>query len=479
MKVKLLIPNLDPFRGRFRRQVKYSVFPPIALATLAGYLREDDEVVLQDENVERLDFADEPDLVGIKVQTSGARRAYEIADYYRSKGVPVALGGLHVTALPEEAAQHADSIFLGPAEDTWPVFLEHFRAGKPESRYQSTKRTLAGKPPIRRDLIKQNLYIAANSIAASRGCPHACDFCSNSYFFRGGKSFYTMTVEQTLAEIAALPGRHLYFLDDNIFGDKLFAATLFEALRGQGKIWQSAATVAAAFDEELLRKAADAGLRTLVVGFETLSTANLREHNKYHNLKRDYEDAIRRFHDAGIFVNATFIFGLDEDDETVFDRTVEWAVNQGIDTATFHILTPFPGTRLFTEMQSQGRLLTEDWNYYDTAHVVFKPAKMSPETLEAGYWRAYRNFYQWRAIFKSAAVKPQLADQLRHVAYTAAWAKSGLAWNLLSRAGMVGYFTPLLTSVLAGRKKANAKEILPDPVSVSRNVSALQRNQPE
>ena len=201
MKVKLILPALTEARSPLFRPIKYSLFPPLGLATLAGFLDDEDEANLQDEHVEALDLDDEPDLVVIQVYITSAYRAYRIADHYRRKGAYVVLGGLHVTSLPDEAAAHADTIFLGPGEDTWPRFLADFRRGAPEPLYRSQTRTLAGIPPIRRDLIKRHLYLVPNSIVVSRGCPHVCDFCYKEAFFEGGKSFYTQTVDAALAEI--------------------------------------------------------------------------------------------------------------------------------------------------------------------------------------------------------------------------------------------------------------------------------------
>jgi radical SAM superfamily enzyme YgiQ (UPF0313 family) len=243
MKVKMILPALTEATSPFWRPIKYSLFPPLGLATLAGYLHDDDEVDLQDEHVERLDLTGTPDLVVIQVYITSARRAYRLADEYRRRGVHVALGGLHVTSLPAEAAEHADTIFLGPGEDTWPQFLRDFRRGTPQRVYRSMVRTLAGLPRIRRDLIKRHLYLVPNSIVVSRGCPHVCDFCYKEAFFEGGRSFYTQTVDAALAEIERLPGRHLYFLDDHLFGDRRFASALFDGMRGMGRLWQAAGTV--------------------------------------------------------------------------------------------------------------------------------------------------------------------------------------------------------------------------------------------
>ncbi|MGW8250300.1 MAG: B12-binding domain-containing radical SAM protein, partial [Anaerolineales bacterium] len=391
MKVKMILPALTEAKSPFWRPIKYSLFPPLGLATLAGYLNESDQVTLQDEHVERLDLDDQPDLVVIQVYITSAKRAYQIADHYRLRGAHVCLGGLHVTSLPQEAARHADTIFIGPGEDTWPAFLRDFRLGQPGKLYRSRERTLYGAPPVRRDLIKRRMYLVPNSIVVSRGCPHTCDFCYKEAFYHGGKSFYNQAVDQALSEIERLPGRHLYFLDDHLLGHPRFAASLFDGMRGMRRLWQAAGTVQSVLRPKLLEKAAASGLRSLFVGFETLSAVNLRSQGKTHNLNRDYAAAIRRMHDLGVMVNASFVFGMDEDDESVFDRTVDWAVEHGIETATFHILTPHPGTALYERMAAQGRLTCDDWDLYDTRHVVFHPRRMSAATLEAGYWRAYRD----------------------------------------------------------------------------------------
>ena len=293
----MILPALTEATSPFWRPIKYSLFPPLGLATLAAYLGEDDDVEIQDEHVEALDLDDAPDLVVIQVYITSAHRAYRIADHYRARGAYVALGGLHVTSLPDEASAHADTIFLGPGEDTWPRFLSDFRRGGPQRVYQSTLRTLAGLPPIRRDLIKRRLYLVPNSIVVSRGCPHVCDFCYKEAFFEGGRSFYTQTVDAALAEIERLPGRHLYFLDDHLFGDRRFASALFEGMRGMGRLWQAAGTVNAVLAPGLLERAVDAGLRSLFVGFETLNPDNLVEQRKYQNMRRDYAAAVRRLHD--------------------------------------------------------------------------------------------------------------------------------------------------------------------------------------
>jgi radical SAM superfamily enzyme YgiQ (UPF0313 family) len=217
-----------------------------------------------------------------------------------------------------------------------------------------------------------------------------------------------------------------------------------------GRLWQAAATVQSVLRPGLLEKAVESGLRSLFVGFETLNPKNLQAQHKYQNINRDYSAAIRRLHDLGVMVNASFVFGMDDDDETVFDRTVEWAIEQGVETATFHILTPYPGTPLFQRLAAQGRITTTNWDLYDTRHAVFRPAKMTAEVLEAGYWRAYRDFYRWGSIFKGAWTKQGWADKLRHLGYAAGWKKFEPVWDWFIRAKRVSTMVPLLEVILAG-----------------------------
>jgi radical SAM superfamily enzyme YgiQ (UPF0313 family) len=450
MKIKMILPALTEAKSPFWRPIKYSLFPPLGLATLAAYLDENDEITLQDEHVEVLDLGDEPDLVVIQVYITSAYRAYEIADHYRAKGTYVCLGGLHVTSLPEEAQLHADTIFIGPGESTWPVFLHDFRHKSPKQKYVSEIRTLLNLPLPRRDLIKRHLYLVPNSIVVSRGCPHVCDFCYKEAFFEGGKSFYTLTVDRALAEIEGLPGRHLYFLDDHLFGNPHFSGALFDGMRGMGRLWQAAGTVQSILKPGLLEKAVLRGLRSLFVGFETLNPTNLVEHHKYQNLNRDYSTAIRRLHDLGVMVNASFVFGMDDDDESVFDRTVEWAIKQGIETATFHILTPYPGTALHKRIQSEGRITTSNWDMYDTRHTVFRPRRLTAESLEAGYWHAYQEFYRWKNILRSSQAHEGFPAQLRHIAYAGGWKKFEPMWDWIIRAERVSNLLPVLEKVLAG-----------------------------
>jgi radical SAM superfamily enzyme YgiQ (UPF0313 family) len=248
-------------------------------------------------------------------------------------------------------------------------------------------------------------------------------------------------------------------------------------MRGMGRVWQAAGTVDSILETRreprLLDQAAACGLRSLFVGLETINTASLVEQNKRQNVGRDYALAIERLHERGVMVNGSFVFGMDGDDGSVFDRTVEWAVRRGIETATFHILTPYPGTALYARMESEGRLLHRNWDLYDTRHTVFHPARMSPEALEAGYWRAYREFYRWPAIVKAAMTKPAWVGRARHFAYAAGWKKFEGLWDLVLRAKRVAHMRPVLEGVLGGRAstaEAPSRGVSLSPTEVGQHV---------
>src|SRR5262245_17152503 len=464
LRVTFVLPALTEATSPYWRPIKYSLFPPLGLATLAAYLSPDDEAVILDEHVEHVEsfeplaVDDRPDLVVIQVYITNAYRAYRLADRYRRRGSFVALGGLHVTSLPAEAQAHADAIFLGPGEQTFPQFLDDFRAGRPRKVYRSTSgRTLERLPPVRRDLIQRRRYLVPNSIVVTRGCPQHCDFCYKDAFFTGGRSFYTQRVDEALAEIARLPGRHLYFLDDHLLGDRRFAAALFDGMRGMNRLFQGAATVDSIMRGDLIERAADAGLRSLFVGFETLTPGNLARSNKIQNLGRDYRAVADRLHGLGIMINGSFVFGMDDDGEDVFRRTVDWAIEHGITTATFHIQTPYPGTKLFARMDHDGRIVTRNWDRYDTRHVVYLPARLRPARLEAGYRWAYREFYRWSSIGRASLAHGSLKHQAKHFFYATGWKKFEPVWDLVIRARQLRRMTPLLEAVLSKLTRIDAK----------------------
>ncbi len=450
MKVKFILPSLTEAKSPFWRPIKYSLFPPLGLATLASYLDKYDEAEIKDQHVEDINLNDSPDLVVIQVYITNAYRAYKIAQNYRSRGIYVAMGGLHVTSLPDEASKHADTIFIGPGEQTFPVFLNDFKKRQAKKSYISTKgRTIQNQPPIRRDLLNRNKYLVPNSLVISRGCPHHCNFCYKDSFFKGGKSFYTQQIDEILNEIDRLPGKHLYFLDDHMLGNSKLAYELFEGMSGMNRVFQGAATVQSILEGDLIEKAAKAGLRSLFIGFETFSNKNLQLSNKLQNQKYKYETAVQRLHDLGIMINGSFVFGLDNDDKDVFKRTVDWGVSNGITTSTYHVLTPYPGTQLYQSMEHENRVTTKDWSLYDTRHVVFKPQNLTPQELEQGYNWAYKEFYRWSNIANSSLKHSKIKHIIKHFAYTGGWKKFEKLWNLIIQTGGLKHMLPLLELILS------------------------------
>jgi radical SAM superfamily enzyme YgiQ (UPF0313 family) len=460
-KFKFILPALTEAESALWRPIKYSLFPPLGLATLAAWLGDGDEAEIVDQHVQTLDISDQPDVVAIQVYITNAYRAYRIADQYRARGVFVILGGLHVTSLPEEAAAHADAIFLGPAEDSFPRFLEDYRRGNAQRVYSSSVRTLQGIPPVRRDLIQRNRYLVPNSIVVTRGCPHHCEFCYKDAFFKGGRSFYTQQVDDALAEIERLPGRHLYFLDDHLLGQQRFARSLFAGMSGMGRIFQGAATIDSILRGDLIERAADAGLRSIFVGFESLQAQSLEQSNKRQNLGRDYSEAIDRLHGLGIMINGSFVFGLDGDASDVFRRTVDWAIQNGITTSTFHIATPYPDTAFHQQMEREGRLRSWNWDQYDTRHVVFQPRLLHAAELKQGYDWAYEEFYRWSAIARSSLFHGTAKHQLKHFFYAGGWKKFEPLWNMMIQLRKLDLMTPLLEGVLSTVTRTSVVDAVP------------------
>lgn len=459
MKIKMILPALTEAKSQYWRPIKYSLFPPLGLATLAAYCDENDEVMITDEHVEEIDLNDAPELVVIQVYITNAFRAYKLANHYKSKGSYVCLGGLHVTSLPQEAMLHADTIFLGPGEECWPRFLKDFKNKSAAKLYFSAERTLVNIPPVRRDLIKRQLYLVPNSIVVTRGCPHHCDFCYKDAFFENGKSFYTQQVDDALSEIERLPGKHLYFLDDHLLGNKNFASSLFQGMKGMNRVFQGASTIDAILRGNLIEEAVEAGLRSIFIGFETLNNDNLIQSNKKQNLGKDYAAAIQKLHSLGVMINGSFVFGLDDDNKDTFKRTVDWAVKNGLTTSTFHILTPYPGTRLYKQMIAENRILHCNWNLYDTRNVVYKTKNISAEELKQGYNYAYNSFYSWNNILKSSLQHQQLKHIIKHFAYAGGWKKFEPLWNFIIKTKALNKMLPLLENILSTAKKYPKQKI--------------------
>lgn len=390
-------PDIDRLGSRRRRA---SSMPKLTLPLLAVYANGLFDVHIIDETVEDIDFNIKADLVAITVVTQLAHRAYEIAQEFRRRGTKIVMGGFHVYFFPDEAAEHADSLVIGEAEGVWEQLLLDFLAGKMKRRYQrDTLHSLVGLRKPRIDLVKRGAYYTPNVIETARGCPHKCAFCAVTLFW--GHRHRFRPVPEVIDEIRSMPPGAIVFVDDNIIGSPSRAKELFKAMIPLKRKWSSQADMRLAKDPELLELCAKSGCQWLLMGIESINTQNLEDVGKTRvNRVEEYEESIRTIQAAGINVLGSFIFGLDHDDKTVFDNTVQFCVDNRMSGANFYIFIPLPFTRLFDKMEKEGRILHHDWSRYDGNHVVFRPMLMTPNELLEGYIYAYRSLYSIRSILK-------------------------------------------------------------------------------
>lgn len=400
MKLQLLLPAGEIHRnqtGIFKKELRYA---PLTLTTLAAMVPTElnADITIQDEGVQPLKLDFQADLVAISAITGTSLRSYAIADELRAKGHTVVFGGVHATLLPDEAAQHADTVVIGYAEQSWPQLLRDFAQGRMKRRYtQATGRVLS-VPPARRDLLDKKKYVTVHSIEATRGCPHKCDFCAvpaawpNTYAHR--------PIEDVVAELSTFADRKAIFIDLSPVEDVHYAKALYRAMIPLRMRWVGLATTRITEDDELLRLAAQSGCKGLLIGFESISQKTLNETHKGFHAARDYAEVVKKLHDYGIGIQGCFVFGFDNDDTSVFERTVEWVDKVKIDLPRYAVSTPFPGTGLFRRLEAQGRLLHKNWSLYDVEHVVHEPKNMSAERLQEGLEWAWRQSYSYRSIFR-------------------------------------------------------------------------------
>jgi radical SAM superfamily enzyme YgiQ (UPF0313 family) len=408
MKILLVLPAGEQVRVTEscrevprRAMLRFSVLP---LTVIAALTPREHEVRILDENVEPLDFDAGADLVGITFMTALAPRAYQIAREFRARGKTVVGGGYHATLVPEEAAAHFDAIVVGDAEGAWEQVLRDAAAGRLRPIYRGGCRT-AGQlqvPIPRRDLLArtEKHYVTINAVQAARGCNHGCRYCSVTAFHR--RTYRRRPVTDVIEELRGVP-RDFIFVDDNVAASREYAMELFRAMAPLGKRWVAQCSIEVADDPDLLGSMRAAGCRGLFIGVETVSAENLAAMQKEFNDSRRYAERLRAIHRRGIGVVAGMIVGLDSDDPTVFERCLEFLQRTRMDAVQLNILTPLPGTPLFEDMKSAGRVADWNWSRYDFRHVVFRPARMSAEQLQAGADWLYAQFYRldrilWRFL---------------------------------------------------------------------------------
>jgi len=396
-KLVLISPKGPLYRHRggiFGKGLRYM---PQTFPTLAALIPDDVEVELRchDEGIETIDpHTLEADLVGMTVITGSAPRSYELAAVFRSRGIPVVLGGPHITLAPEDAAPHADSIVLGWAEQSWPQLLRDWQAGRLQPRYDQQPDFDLRTPPPDRSVLPSRRYLTDAVFEATRGCIFKCDFCVSPAAW--GRRVWKKPVADVVADIRRHGRKRIIFVDLNLTADRAHALALFRALTPLKIKWFGLATTTLVDDEELLESCAESGCTGLLMGLESIDPGVLKRMNKTFNKPERYGRLVERLHAKGIALQGCFVFGQDGESPEVFERTARFAVEAGIDLPRFAISTPFPGTPLFQELEREGRLLHRDWSLYDGQHCVFQPDGLSPRDLEAGTERAWKIAYSLR-----------------------------------------------------------------------------------
>ena len=410
---------------------KHVLTPSLALTSIAATTPDHWSVAYWDENLLQgpPPFEPFPEVVGITVHLTFARRAFELADWYRRRGAKIVLGGLHVLSCPEEVTPHADAIAIGEGVQVWPEILKDIENDDLKPVYRGDfKRSYAAEPAPRRNILPRESFLTTSSLIATRGCHNRCGFC---YLATKGlhMPYRLREAEQIASEFIDDDQPYGVFIDNNLGSRPAYLRELCQALKPLNKIWSAAVTIDVTDDPALIREMALAGCTGVFVGFESLNETNLTASRKRTPAPDDYARRVAILHRYGIQVNGSFVLGFDHDGPDVFPRTVEWIEDNRLECATFHILTPYPGTPLFAQMESEGRLLHKNWDFYDTAHAVFKPSRMTADELEAGYAWCYERLFSHRSIWRRRPHDKH--SVLSYLAMSYLYKRSNAVWRFL------------------------------------------------
>ncbi|TRX02565.1 B12-binding domain-containing radical SAM protein [Candidatus Methylobacter oryzae] len=392
-RIHLINPKADTFATRplFFGKALYS--PVAGLLAVAALIPEDEyEIILTDENIEPIDFDLSVDMVGISAMTSYVNRGYEIADAFRVRGIPVIMGGVHVSYLPQEALKHADAVLVGEAELIMDKVLDDLKHGQLNGVYKAENlHSMINMPKPRQKLLKSNRYINKGFVQTSRGCHHGCTFCAEPTMY--GLRFRYRPIEDIIAEIEHIEERVILLNDSDFFGTPSRAMEVMKAFKGRGLKWQAAVNSRDANDERLLELAAESGCFMLSIGFESISKQTLRNVHKCQNNPESYRELVEKLHRYGIMVLGLFMFGFEGDEPSVFEETLKFNIEAKFDMCGYSLLTPYPGTINWFEMMRRKQIVSFDWDKYDQSHIVFKPAGLSADQLYRGYLDTYDSFY--------------------------------------------------------------------------------------
>lgn len=396
MKIAFLAPAgaMYRFNGTFKKALHYA---PLTLTTLAAYVPEDVEVEIFDETIEKIPLNLDADVVVMTSITGTSERVYKYADYFRKKGKKVILGGPHPTLCPEEAIQHCDTVIIGRAEWLFTEIVEDIKRNRLQKFYRQENNSLENLKLPRRELLKKNRYVSINSIEATKGCTLDCSFCVGKALY---PNFLKRPIKEVIKEIETFKKKEVLFIDLNLIADMEYAKKLFIELKPLKKWWFGLATSNLVHEDELIKLMADSGCKGLLIGFEAMTKESLKAMNKGVNVLADYHLLMKKLHSYDIAVNGTFTFGSDGDDKDVFKRTVEEVIKMKIDLPRYSILTPFPKTKLYEELESAGRIFEKNWTMYDVQHSVFHPKNMTAKELQDGAIYAWRETYKVSSIIK-------------------------------------------------------------------------------
>lgn len=397
MYIKLIQPRMK--RRPMDTDVKLHMAPPLGLLTIANLLRDNHKVVLENENIQEIHFEDKPDIVGITVTVDVLPRAIQIAKKFRERGSIVVAGGIHITTAYDTIPKDCfDVLCIGPAEGTWPDIIHDVQQGSLKKIYKCNQK-IRGKDIVSPayDMLEKEKYLYCNVIHTSRGCPFRCDFCYNS---GPEHQFINREIRDVIKDIKAVKSKHIMFIDDNFVGNPAWTRKFLEAIKPMKLKWNAAVSINAVCDLQLLDLMKESGCQSLFIGFESIHPASIHDVHKIQNSKVSYERAIYEIHKRGIMINASFVFGLDGDTRNTFQATLDWIVKNKIETVTSHILTPYPGTALYSRLQREGRIITDDLSLYNTAHVVYEPKNMTRRELYEGYLWIYNQVYSLKNIIR-------------------------------------------------------------------------------
>lgn len=421
-----------PMDSEFKRHMS----PSLSLITIASLTPAKHSVYIEDENLKKLNFSDNPDLVGINVNVDTSVRAIEIAAIYRAQNIKVVFGGIHPSAMPEFMINYCDSIVIGDAENVWEELLNDHINNNLQKFYSRSLSDLSKIPFPKWNIVNLNNYLYNNIVVTSRGCPYKCNFCYNSSSY-ASHTFRNRPIEKVIEEIKLLNTRQIMFIDDNFIGNPEWTMEFVQAIKPMNLTWHAAVSTNIIHHKELIEAFSESGCKSLFIGFESINVKSIQSAKKRQNRIGKYEELIQLLHSKNIMVNVSLVFGFDFDNKNVFRETLNWLVKNRVETMTAHILTPYPGTKLYEMFSEQGRIINHNLSLYNTSNVVFKPFGMSAAELKKGYLWIYKEFYSFKNILKRRPLNKSIL--IPYFLFNFGYRKFGKITSLLGRIGLMNW----------------------------------------